>query len=184
MQEDKKNIFLEKIKNMTLDRITKESNTDRFELFDLDEKNLSNPVKLHYFSYIMMHSDAVFIEINVYYTTFELKNFILRIFNIQEKDLKDELIHDWTKEFCNLIAGGIKSLLQKSEAKIGISIPVRLRSFDKLWENKKNEDFWGIKWSDGQIYVSTYVEITTDSIWETLAHEEQRESHHHNLELL
>ena len=77
------------------------------------------------------------------------------------------LMLDFAKEYCNLVAGAIKAELGKAELDCGISLPLITRGFDETFFatiKQNNEKIWKLRNGNDEIYAAVSVQCDTKSM--------------------
>lgn len=150
--------YLKCVKNLSRDRWAQQTSRPDIDYRELSENESSRLVKNHQSAHILLAGKGVRIEFRAYFSDLAIENIIAESLNKPKNMVSRALLHDAMREFCNLVAGGIKSSFNKKYSfQMGLSIPLISRSFDEIWfddDRGVHRDLWVIHWSKESFIVS------------------------------
>ena len=156
--------FNQVVRKTSLARI--ESICQRKE-FSIDEKAQFRKVKDHWMAQALISGPQLRVIFCVYFNAQNLKKWSVKVFERKWEEITLPEIHDLSKEYCNLVAGHLKTVLDQNKIKVGVSLPFLSRGFDRVFSASENNaavlnDIWKISADGMQISCSTHIEIFKD----------------------
>lgn len=118
--------------------------------------------------FILVSGDALRLTFKVHFNTATAKNLAFRIFGGNSPaDISEKQAIDYFKEYGNLVAGSVVTLLGESGIELGISLPLSTRGFYEVFSDYSERqppaisfsDFWELKENGNGMYCSAVVEI-------------------------
>ena len=134
------------------------------DAFTLVENSQFRKVKDHWMAQALIsgpHLRAIFC---VYFNAQNLKKWSVKVFDREWEEISLPEIHDLSKEYCNLVAGNLKSALDLNQIRVGVSLPFLSRGFDRIFSAAESQrpihnEIWKIRADDIEIACSTHIEI-------------------------
>ena len=101
---------------------------------------------------------------SIYFNAHDLKIWASQIFSGSPNDIRLTQVHDVAKEFCNLMAGYMKTILDENGVRVGLSLPFLSRGFDQIFSPFQNrtgvyDKVWRIKADESFVTCSISMEI-------------------------
>lgn len=132
--------------------------------FSLIENAPFRRVKDHWMAQALISGPQLRVIFCVYFNAQNLKKWSVAVFERKWDQISLPEIHDLSKEYCNLVAGQLKTVLDKNQIRVGVSLPFLSRGFDRVFSASENSpniisDSWKIGADDMQISCSTHIEI-------------------------
>ena len=129
----------------------------------LEEAKSQFLVPAHWMTLILAAGPDVRVTFASYHMTEDIIAPALRTFG-QER-VNREQAANYLKEFCNLTIGMLKIYLERNAVQVGVSLPISLRGFDKVFfpppaGNYSSEDHWKISSSEGAVSCSVAIELS------------------------
>ncbi|MFZ8934241.1 MAG: chemotaxis protein CheX [Bacteriovoracaceae bacterium] len=100
----------------------------------LDQNEIISKVYKDRMSFILISGESFNIIFRVFFNSSQFGKYVSKNIGVEEEDVTEELIRDFMNEYCNLVAGSLKSLIsdQLNES-LGISIPIVTSGFEYLY---------------------------------------------------
>ncbi len=125
------------------------------------------PVKSHWMTLILISSSSLSVTFKAHFKSREALRMAAasRAENVDTLTIGQGL--DFFKEFCNMIAGGLKHSLSSAGVPVGISLPVMTRGYDEvnarfLMTPSSHYQAWECAVGEGTVTFSAVVEIFGD----------------------
>ncbi len=149
--------------NKSLSSVVRESALDKLKIHSFNEKlsikEIQNPIPLvfgYWMSLVLASSPSVRIIFKINYETRSVLEMAKQMFvRLDIADPSPDLIEDFTKEYCNLVAGSLKIIFEKLNVVLGVSLPMVTKGFDEVFlaNRIKKEfthvDYWEV--TDGKV---------------------------------
>lgn len=155
-------------KDISLSRLKNHSTLNDLSIGALRDKNSEVEIS-QWLSLIFIKSEGLKISFKSKYHIDNIKHFAANGFLTSPSDLTKSKIDDFTKEFCNLTAGGIKAQIEKIIGSSEISLPLLTRWDDNVFFipnelDKKNNFIFQDEWeiyldSDKNRYIQCFLSI-------------------------
>ena len=126
------NPLSELCKEISLKRFKNHSVSEGLKIGNIREKDDGTEIS-QWLSLIFIKSSGLKISFKSKYHVENIKHFAASALLDSVKNLTKNKIDDFTKEFCNLTAGGIKEHLEKIVGKSNISLPLLTRWDDNVF---------------------------------------------------
>lgn len=150
----------------------KDASLDQFQIFtkvqdaEMGETSIENLAYSQQMTHILI--TATDIEVN-FKTHFMLKDAGQFVASKLGADPKTERqCVDFMKEYCNVVAGKVKAMLEKADVMAGQSLPFAIQGYNEMFYPKASEDklhgAWKISCKLGEIVCSTTIEIRSEDI--------------------
>jgi hypothetical protein len=139
----------------------------------LEEFNDPFPVRGHWMTIIQLISDQFKVHFKNYFHTPDLAGLSQKTFHKPKFEIGTTQIIDFSKEYCNLMAGEVKWFFSEQGFSVEQSLPMQMLSFDELFFFR-NEYFllfernWRLKGKEGSVINSLRFEILDPEAFETL----------------
>lgn len=161
------------IRNLSLDRWASQTGRTDLVLDTLNEAEASRRIKSHQSAYILLSGKGIRIEFRAYFSNSAIQQLMSPVFKKAPEDIPRELLHDSVREFCNLVAGGIKSILSDGKKlQLGLSIPLVSRAFDEVWFQEDDDvrrELWSVRGADGHIMLALSSTIIDPSVLQNIS---------------
>jgi CheY-specific phosphatase CheX len=117
---------------------------------------------------ILVSGDALRLTFKVHFNLRTAKNLAWRIYGgTSSENISAQQAIDYFKEYGNLVAGSVISLLGESHVALGISLPLCTRGFYEVFADYADKppprlsfaDFWELQAAGGGVYCSAQFEI-------------------------
>ena len=118
--------------------------------------------------FILVSGDALRLTFKVHFASGTARSLAFRIFGgSSPADLSEKQSIDYFKEYGNLVAGSVVTLLGENDVELGISLPLSTRGFYEVFSDYSEKqhpiitfsDFWELKTNGNDIYCSALLEI-------------------------
>ena len=115
----------------------------------------AGPVFAHWMSIILLAGQGIRFTIKVHYQTREVMSLAKSILSAGNHAEELSKAADFMREYCNLLAGSLKTTLLEKEVDLGISLPIVVRGFDDVFSEKKRastdyfQDAWALTADSG-----------------------------------
>ena len=119
-------------------------------------------------AFILVSGDALRLTFKVHFNTRTAKTLAFRIFGGEaSEDITERQAIDYFKEYANLVAGSVISLLGQTGVDLGISLPLCTRGFNEIFSDYSIEnrliptdyDFWSLRVNGLEFYCSSFFEL-------------------------
>jgi CheY-specific phosphatase CheX len=126
---------------------------------------------------ILVSGDALRLTFKVHFNLGTAKNLAWRIYGGQSSgNISEQQAIDYFKEYANLVAGSVISLLSESRIALGISLPLCTRGFYEVFSDYAEKqqpvvsfaDFWELQAIGGGVYCSAQFEMLNQAGLEKL----------------
>jgi len=97
------------------------------------ETRTDGPVHGHWMSLILMAGQPFRLTYKVFYSSPLSRALPARRLESRPDDISDSIMADFMREFCNLMAGGVKRTLAQMQIPVGLSLPLVTRGFDEVF---------------------------------------------------
>ncbi len=132
IKKKESNPLSELCKEISLKRFKNHSVSEDLKIGNIREKDDGTEIS-QWLSLIFIKSSGLKISFKSKYHVENIKHFAASALLDSVKNLTKNKIDDFTKEFCNLTAGGIKEHLEKIVGKSNISLPLLTRWDDNVF---------------------------------------------------
>ncbi len=174
--------------------LSKRSLLDNGKLTELELRDLTPsirpPVLAHWMCAILLAGPALRLTFRAHFLTEKIRHIVGNALQKESRNLGDDLIRDFVREFCNLTTGRLKRSLEKNQMDLGISIPLVVRGFDEVFTptpdgQKKVVESWILESPKGSLLCSLYFELldpaglsflTDEAVSKMIAAESARDS--------
>ncbi len=134
------------------------------EGFSIIENAQFRKVKDHWMAQTLISGPQLRAIFCVYFNAQNLKRWSTKVFERDWHEISLPEIHDLSKEYCNLVAGHLKAMLDHNKIRVGVSLPFLSRGFDRIFSAPESAtstlvDEWKISAGDDQICCSTHIEV-------------------------
>ena len=119
-------------KEISLSRLKNHSILEDLSIGKLRDKNLESEIS-QWLSLIFVKSEGIKISFKSKYHIDNIKHFAANGLLVSTDNLTKSKVDDFTKEFCNLTAGGIKAQIEKIIGSLEISLPLLTRWDDNVF---------------------------------------------------
>lgn len=131
------------------------------------EHREEGPVKSHWMTLILISSSSLSVTFKAHFKSRVAINMAAASRGESAENLTIGQGLDFFKEFCNMIAGGLKHSLSSAGVAVGISLPVMTRGYDEvnakfLMTPASHYAAWDCSLGEGTVTFSTVVEILGD----------------------
>ena len=118
--------------------------------------------------FILVSGDALRLTFKVHFNIRTAKNLAFSIFGGDSpEDISEQQAVDYVKEYGNLVAGSVVTLLGENNIELGISLPLSTRGFYEVFSDYSEKqhpvitcsDFWELKANGNEIHCSALLEI-------------------------
>ena len=118
--------------------------------------------------FILVSGDAFRLTFKVHFNTRTARKLAFRIFGGNSPDaISEKQAIDYFKEYGNLVAGSVVTLLAESGVELGISLPLSTRGFYEVFSDYSEKldpivafsDFWELRTNDRSIHCGAQFEI-------------------------
>ncbi len=125
-----------------------------------------------FMSIILLGASCFRLAFKAHFTSRDIKNLLTKI-GAESRKLNEENIRDYMREYCNLVAGGVKSYFNDAGVSSGISLPLVTDGFDEVLyvNNQKadmHKDMWEVYWDGGQVVCSLQIEVLDKTQFQNL----------------
>ncbi len=115
-------------------------------------------------SVILIAGGAFRLAFKAHFTSRSVKNLLVLSTGAPSPSIQETQIKDYMREYCNLVAGGVKASFTSIGVASGISLPLVTDGFDEVLyvaSQKPDvvQDLWEVNWSSGAILCGTSLEI-------------------------
>lgn len=127
----------------------------------------------HWMSAIILTSPVMRVTFRTHFMTEDGKVLVATSFSKNPEEVLSMEVLDFFKEYCNMVAGKIKWLLEFNGTESGISLPVMLRGFDEVFFKKEDRkslfsEKWKLQTASLAIACSIIVEFEEGKSWDDL----------------
>jgi hypothetical protein len=121
----------------------------------------------HLMGLTQISTDFAKIIFKNYFYTKDLAHISSVTFKKNPQEMSQKQLIDFSKEYCNLMGGRIKSFFEINGCRGVQSLPMILNSFDDIYFNKKERNklfrfFWTLNYGEYRLINSLAVEITDE----------------------
>jgi len=162
-----KNKLREMLRHASVSRLKIQTDSSDVETKELDSGFRPGRILASNMVFILISGDAVRLTFKVHFNIRTAKSLAFRIFGGQSAaDISEKQAIDYFKEYGNLVAGNIVTLLGKINIDLGISLPLSTRGFYEIFSDCSERqhpitysDFWELKANGHELYCSALFEI-------------------------
>jgi hypothetical protein len=104
---------------------------------------LDNPNRYvfgHHMALIFLAGPCFRLILKAHYSVKGVEQLVARTLKRQPDKIEEKTIHDFMREFLNLVAGGCKTMLGEIGIPMGLSLPLVSRGFDEIYYRRKVRD--------------------------------------------
>ncbi len=136
---------------------------------DIEIAEVTSPQKImgHWMALISVSGEQLHLTFKVQFSIAMARGFALQKGQTQSQSISNSHSKDFVREFCNLVAGNIKTQLADNKVNVGISLPILSRGFDDLFFDSGDKtllstDRWKLAEEGNIIYCASIVEIISE----------------------
>ena len=109
---------------------------------DIVDPPPSNGLRVHggWMCMILIAGQGIRVNFKVHFSCRDIGVVIHKVYGKPIQEITEEFRKDYVREYCNLVAGGIKKKLEECEISAGISLPIITRGFDEIFFGFNNKD--------------------------------------------
>jgi|GEM_PF-3193633 len=127
----------------------------------------------HWMPVIIISSAVMQITFKTHLMTMDGKIFSASSFKKNPEEMSSQQVLDFFKEYCNMVGGKIKWLLEFNQIASGISLPILLRGFDEVFFSHQEtpylfSDKWKITSNTASLTCSILIELQDKTLWKRL----------------
>ena len=168
----------ELIRHASVSRLKIHADFPDVEIRELDSGFRPGRVLASNMVFILVSGDAVRLTFKVHFNTGTAKNLAFRIFGGESPaGIPAKRAIDYFKEYGNLVAGNVVTLLGRSDIELGISLPLCTRGLYEVFADYSEKhhpvvaysDFWELKANGHDVFCSAQFEILDKKPLEKLA---------------
>jgi len=128
--------------------------------------------------FILVSGDALRLTLKVHFNTRTARNLAYKIFGVKSAaEISSKQAIDYFKEYGNLVAGSVISLLGENDIELGISLPLCTRGFYEVFSDYSEKqqpvihtsDFWELDVNGQSVFCSAQYEILNLKLLDKLA---------------
>lgn len=169
------------VRHASISRLKIHADSPEIEIKELDSGFQPGRILSSNMVFILVSGDAVRLTFKVHFNTRTAKKLAFRIFGgSTPADISERQAIDYFKEYGNLVAGNVVTLLAKIDVELGISLPLCTRGFYEVFSDYTEKqspviaysDFWELKVDGHDIFCSAQFEIMDKKALEKLADHE------------
>lgn len=161
--------LIELIRHASMSRLKIHADASEVVLLDMDAGFVPGKILASNMVFILVSGDALRITFKIHFNTRMAKELAFRIFGgASAGELSEKQAIDYFKEYGNLVAGSVITLIGHVGVELGISLPLSTRGFYEVFSDYTEtqypvvsfSDFWQLA-VDGRhsLYCSALVEI-------------------------
>ena len=129
------------------------------EAFTVQEEVPQRVVLDHWLSEIMVAGSGFRIFFKIYFSTATIRSWSASVYQGSPGGASVQQIHDFAKEFCNLVSGELKNSLATKSLDVGTSLPLITRGFDRLFKTElesetSKECIWALQQNNQSVICS------------------------------
>ncbi|TRZ42407.1 hypothetical protein D4S03_12330 [bacterium] len=149
-------------------RLKIHTDSSEIEVKDLDVNCKPGRILANNMVFILMSGDALRVTFKVHFNIRNAKCLAFRIFGgASPEAISGKQAIDYFKEYGNLVAGSVVTLVEKIDVELGISLPLCTRGFYEVFSDYSEKqhpiitycDFWKLEVGEHEIYCSALIEI-------------------------
>lgn len=127
----------------------------------------------HWMSVIMLTSGEMRLTFKTHFMSSDGKILTSKSLRKPVENITQDQILDFFKEYCNMVAGKIKWLIEFNGHASGISLPLSMRGFDEVFFPSPDNrllflEQWGLKSELTSFVCSVAIEVQNPNLWNTL----------------
>ena len=158
----------ELVRYASLSRLKTHTNSSEVELKELDSGFRPGRILASNLVFILVSGEAMRLTFKIHFDTRVAKYLAYRIFGGKlPEDISPKQAIDYFKEFGNLVAGSVVTLMAEINIELGISLPLSTRGFYEVYSDYSEKqypiitysDFWALKVNGYDIFCSAQFEI-------------------------
>lgn len=150
------------VRQLSLERLSITAPVENLSIIDCP-----NPADLVYGSWtsIILVAGAPFkLIFKAHFTCGQVRSLLSQLNGVPFDSIQDDVAVDHMREFCNLIAGGVKLCFSNLNQACGISLPLVIAGFDETLYKAHNkgtamQDIWCLDWGGGRVTCTSALEI-------------------------
>ena len=132
--------------------------------FTIADQIQQRRVKDHWMAQALVSGPDIRVIFSVHFSARSLKKWSTKAFDKKFEDISLLEVQDLSKEYCNLVAGHLKTMLDQNSIRVGMSLPFLSRGFDRVFsivgpEDSQHNDLWKISAEGVHITCSTNIQI-------------------------
>ena len=167
----------ELVRHASMSRLKIHTDSIDVDTKELDFSFMPGKILASNMVFILVSGDAVRLTFKVHFNTRTAKNLALRIFGGESADqISEKQAIDYFKEYGNLVAGHVITLLGESNIELGISLPLCTRGFYEVFSDYTEyqypvvsySDFWELHVNGHAVFCSAQYEILNKKPLENL----------------
>ena len=157
----------ELVRYASLSRLKTHTDSSEVEIKELDSGFRPGRILASNLVFILVSGEAMRLTFKIHFDTRVAKYLAYRIFGGKlPEDISPKQAIDYFKEYGNLVAGNIVTLLGKIDIDLGISLPLSTRGFYEIFSDCSERqhpitcsDLWELKTNGHELYCSALFEI-------------------------
>jgi len=158
----------ELVRYASLSRLKTHTNSSEVELKELDSGFRPGRILASNLVFILVSGEAMRLTFKIHFDTRVAKYLAYRIFGGKlPEDISPKQAIDYFKEFGNLVAGRVVTLMGQINIELGISLPLSTRGFYEVYSDYSEKqypittysDFWALEVNEHDIFCSAQFEI-------------------------
>lgn len=156
------------VRQASLSRLLTHANAPHAEIRALDSGFRPGRMLANHMVFILVSNDALRLTFKVHFNTRTARSLAFGIFGgASPSDIPERQAVDYFKEYGNLVAGNVISLLGQIDVELGISLPLATRGFYEVFSDYTEKqhpmltfsDFWGLHVDDLEVFCSAQFEV-------------------------
>lgn len=156
------------VRQASLSRLVIHANAPQAEIRAIDSGFRPGRMLASNMVFILVSSDTLRLTFKVHFSVRTARNLAFGIFGGESPaDISERQAIDYFKEYGNLVAGNVISLLGQAGIELGISLPMATRGFYEVFSDYTERqhrmltfsDFWGLHVDGRDVFCSTQFEI-------------------------
>lgn len=174
----------ELVRHAALSRLKIHTDSSEIAVKELDVNFRPGRVLANNMAFILMSGDALRVTFKVHFNIRNAKCLAFRIFGgVSPENISESQAIDYFKEYSNLVAGSVVTLLEKIDLELGISLPLCTRGFYEVFADYSEKqhpiitysDFWKLEEGEHEVFCSALLEILDKNQLEKLVDYEVEE---------
>ncbi|MEI7431403.1 MAG: chemotaxis protein CheX [Betaproteobacteria bacterium] len=167
----------ELVRHATVSRLKIHTDSDEVETKALDSSFRPGKILASNMVFILVSGDALRLTFKIHFNTRTGRNLALRIYGGKSAaDISEKQAIDYFKEYGNLVAGSVITLLGENNIELGISLPLCTRGFYEVFSDYTEKQhpvinyshFWELHVKEQTVFCSAQYEILNIKPFETL----------------
>jgi CheY-specific phosphatase CheX len=131
---------------------------------DIQENEDVSPVWSHRMVVIMVSGRDVRLTFKAQFCTESARVFANKVYQSNLEEISVFQAEDFMREYANVVAGRIKTVLNRNSLDVGVSLPTVARGFDNIFfrepaKTRVSNDYWKLVHLNSVIFCSIFIEI-------------------------